>query len=241
MQGRWPGPVEVRRGWARADARPWNTSTPAAHLRLVRGSAAFVAEAARRVLEQGVVAVLSSPVLGSARLWEQAGFAPLVHLVLLRRGPAPPPAPLHAVEELDAGHRPDALAVDAAAFQPFWRVDATGMEEALTATSRSIMLGVWDRPGVLAGFAVVGVTGRMGYLQRVAVDPAHQGRAVGRSLTRASARWARSRGADALLLNTQPENTVALSLYESEGFEVLPDRLAVYAYPIEAAASLPGA
>ena len=241
MRGHWPGRVELRKGWARADARPWNAATPAAHLRLVRGSAGFLAEAAHQMLGPSVVAVLSSPVLGSARLWEEAGFASLVDLVLMRGGASMPPAPLHNVEPLGAEHREAALAVDGAAFRAFWRIDAAGLDEALDATARSVLLGVRDPSGILAGFAVVGVTGRMGYLQRAAVDPARQGRGVGRSLTRASARWARSHGADALLLNTQPGNTTALGLYESEGFERLPDRLAVYAYPLEAATSLPEA
>jgi ribosomal-protein-alanine N-acetyltransferase len=81
--------------------------------------------------------------------------------------------------------------------------------------------------GGLAGFAITGVGVTLAYLQRVAVDPACQGRGIGRSLVRSSARWAERQGARALMLNTQADNVPALNLYESEGFETLSEPLAV--------------
>ncbi len=81
--------------------------------------------------------------------------------------------------------------------------------------------------GRTTGYAIVGAGSIAGYLQRVAVHPDFQGAGLGRSLVRASMRWARRHGAHSILLNTQPDNEVAASLYRSEGFERLLDRLTV--------------
>ncbi len=77
----------------------------------------------------------------------------------------------------------------------------------------------------MLGFSIVGVTQSTGYLQRIAVDPRAQGHGVGRSLLRASLRWARRHRARSVLLNTQIDNEGAARLYESERFEPLPQRL----------------
>jgi hypothetical protein len=42
QRGSWPEPIRLRRGWAKAEARPWNDATPDASLRIIRGSAPFV-------------------------------------------------------------------------------------------------------------------------------------------------------------------------------------------------------
>jgi ribosomal-protein-alanine N-acetyltransferase len=81
--------------------------------------------------------------------------------------------------------------------------------------------------GGLAGFAITGVGVTIAYLQRLAVDPASQGRGIGRSLVRTSAKWAAREGARSLMLNTQLDNGPAIRLYETEGFEILSEPLAV--------------
>ena len=49
VDGVWPGPLSVRRGWSRAVARPWNDEAPDAAMRLIRGSHEFLGEASRRL------------------------------------------------------------------------------------------------------------------------------------------------------------------------------------------------
>ena len=50
---------------------------------------------------------------------------------------------------------------------------------------------------------------------------------MGRSLVRAAGRHARSGGARGILLNTQFDNESAIGLYRSEGFQLVPERLAL--------------
>jgi ribosomal protein S18 acetylase RimI-like enzyme len=77
------------------------------------------------------------------------------------------------------------------------------------------------------GYAVTGMTGDMGYLQRLAVDPDDAGRGIGRALVLDGLGWLRARGAVQALVNTQVDNERALGLYRSVGFRLLPTGLHV--------------
>jgi ribosomal protein S18 acetylase RimI-like enzyme len=193
-----------------------------------RGNASFIEECVEALLEMGAPGVLSPPLPSSAqRLWREAQFLPHAELSLLRLDLDRIGAPSHLVVAGSASDIREALRIDAAAFDEFWRFDRNAMEEALSSTRNSVIHVVRKAGGGLAGFAVTGVGVTIAYLQRLAVDPAAQGRGIGRSLVRSSARWASREGARSLLLNTQLENEPAIRLYESEGFRVLSEPLAV--------------
>jgi ribosomal protein S18 acetylase RimI-like enzyme len=228
IDGQWPGVVTLRRGWSRAVSRPWNDATPMAHLRIVRGGSDFVAACWESLAGLGVDGVLSPPLPPSAQqMWRQADFRPFADLQLLRHELDEIPAPDHLVSTGSDEDIPEALRIDAAAFDHFWRFDEAALAEAMESTPRSIIHVVRRGEGRLAGFAVTGLGQVIAYLQRVAVDPAHQRQGLGRSLVRTATRWARRNGARAIVLNTQVENEPARLLYEAEGFEVMGDRLAV--------------
>lgn len=228
VTGEWPEPITLRRGWARAESRPWNDSVALAHLRMQRGSSSFIGDCVEALDEMGAPGVLSPPLPRSAqRLWLEAGFEPYAELALLRLDLVDVPAPDHLVIQGTNSDIREALRIDAAAFDEFWRFDRNAMDEAISSTRVSAIHVVRNASGGLAGFAVTGIGVTIAYLQRLAVDPAGQGRGIGRSLVRTSARWARREGARTLMLNTQLDNEPAIRLYESEGFQVLPEPLSV--------------
>ncbi len=227
QRGTWPGKITLRRGWARAEARPWNDVEPQASLRLLRGGASFLGACTARLITLGATGVISPPLpLSARRSWEQAGFETYVDLALMRRSlEEPGPAPDHLVVENPECPLEDLLQIDAAAFPPFWRFNREGLEEAIQATSRSTTLTIQGGDGDPIAYAVVGFGSAISYLQRVAVSPEWQGHGMGRSLVRVAARKARGAGAKALLLNTQTDNDPAIKLYEDEGFVRLPEPL----------------
>lgn len=228
VTGTWPGTLVLRRGWARADARPWNTEVPDAQLRLVRGGGQFLASCTRHLLSSGAPAVISPPLTeGAERPWRTVGFGDFLVLELFRRQLDVPVAPPR--HPVTIGSRDDwgqALKIDREAFQGVWRLDGRGLAEALDATPRSALL-LAGRRGEPAGFAVVGSSGTSSYLQRVAVRPRHQRAGLGRALLREAMRWARRGGAQSMLLNTQPGNHAPAALYRAEGFTRLSDQLVV--------------
>ena len=117
------------------------------------------------------------------------------------------------------------LQVDAAAFDPFWRLDADGIHEARTATPSSR----WrvNRGIDVQAYSITGRARSQGYVQRLAVAARSQGRGLGTLLVLDALLWLRRGGARTALVNTQPENERALDLYQRCGFYMEPDRLAV--------------
>jgi ribosomal protein S18 acetylase RimI-like enzyme len=233
QRGTWPGRITLRRGWARADARPWNDEEPQASLRLLRGGSSFLQACGARLIELGVTGVVSPPLpLSSQRAWLQAGFEPYIDLALMRKSlDTNVGSPSHLVVEKPQVDLDDLLRIDSAAFSPFWRFNRGALEEAIAATSRSATLTILGSTGIPIAYAVVGFGSAIAYLQRVAVDPKWQGQGMGRSLVRMVARKARSAGAKVLLLNTQVDNISAIALYEDEGFVRLPEPLSLLRLP----------
>lgn len=156
----------------------------------------------------------------------QRGWKVAAHLHLLRHdmGRLPPEHPRsgprlrRATEsDLDA-----AVALDDATFPLEWRLGRSGLADALRATPQSrFRLARGSSEPV--GYAICGRSRRDGYVQRLAVAPAHQGRGLGRALTLDGLRWLKRWKATTASVNTYVGNDAALRLYESLGFvEVKP-------------------
>ncbi len=126
--------------------------------------------------------------------------------------------------------RPAVLAVDAASFSPFWQLDEWSLQDAIEATPFArfrVAFGPDGERGAVVGYAVAGRTPRRGYLQRLAVHPAWQGRGFGSALVLDGLRWMRRRGVERAVVNTQLENAAAHALYLRLGFREAPEGLAV--------------
>jgi ribosomal protein S18 acetylase RimI-like enzyme len=185
---------------------------------------------------------------------EQAGFQSAgfelherLHLLALdlTRGPGARPNPISWFRRVDGSRRGSVvrrarrrdrgrlLVVDNAAFPPFWQLDEGGLVEALRATPSSRLRVAVD-PEVV-GYAISGRAGQRGYLQRLAVDPEHQGNGIGRALAIDGLRWMARRGVEQAVVNTQYGNEAALAVYDQLGFRVQPGGLAVMTTRIPAA------
>jgi GNAT superfamily N-acetyltransferase len=227
--GDWPGRLVLRRGWAKAEARPWNADVPDASLRLIRGSSEFLAACGAYLLGIGVSGVASPPLPDAlSGMWLSAGFEPHLALDLYSRElVGSQPAPSHEVTTGGASDWEHMERIDHAAFPPLWRLDQDGLREAMGATPHSSLLLTHEKSRP-TGFAIVGAGSIAGYLQRVAVHPEFSGQGIGRSLVRAANKWAKRRGARSMVLNTQPDNDPAARLYVSEGFQKMLDQLTVF-------------
>jgi ribosomal protein S18 acetylase RimI-like enzyme len=201
---------------------PWRGSTSIGHLTVlgddVPTSPAAVAVALSRLAAQGYERVHTGalPELAIGAFLD-AGFTVEERLHLLSH-------PLGEVARVPRGatrrarrsDRDAVLALDHAAFEPFWRLDAAGLEEALVATPVSRFRVTVE--GGVTGYAVFGWAADRGYLQRLAVHPDAWGRGLGELLVRDGLRWLKRRGAHTALVNTQERNSRGLRLYQRLGF-----------------------
>lgn len=131
--------------------------------------------------------------------------------------------------------RPGALEVDRLAFDDFWALDLTGLDDAIKATPTARFRVLGRRPEGISAYAVTGRAATGGYIQRVAVHPAMQRRGIGAALISDALRWLARTGAHQTFVNTQEANTTALALYLSLGFELEPSGLTVMRLDLTAA------
>jgi ribosomal protein S18 acetylase RimI-like enzyme len=220
---------------ARLRVAPWRGDATTAHLTPGRGRptpaaiAQVLGELATSDYEIALTAALPP---AEQRPFLDAGFEvhERLHLFVHHLDDLPqldpPPAELRRGHHAD---RPQILTVDAAAFPPFWRLDAPGLEDALAATpSARLRVGTGQgQPRPILGYAVTGRAGPRGYVQRLAVDPAAQGTGIGGALVVDGLRWLRRWGAREVMVNTQEGNASAVRLYQRLGFHLQADGLAV--------------
>ena len=130
-------------------------------------------------------------------------------------------------------HHRALLRVDVSAFDPFWKLDRENLVEAIRATPSTRLRGAFSEGFV--GYAITGFAGDQGYLQRLAVNPDHQGRGVATSLVSDALAWLARRNATGASVNTQEHNVRALTLYERMGFTRVQPGLAVLRYQMTTA------
>lgn len=220
VEGSWPGPLELRAGWFRARARPWNDSVPDPMIRLERGGAEFLITVSRKLFELGASAAYSPALYpGSTGVWRRSGFEDHAHLDIMERslGNASSSTEPDFVREEPEPNWDSILDVDRAAFEGFWGMSRLGLQEAL-GTSRSNVLLVAEDAGHLLGYAIVGSQWGAVYLHRIAVRREDTGRGFGTALLTASLDWGARSGARSMVLNVRPENRRAKRLYKRHGF-----------------------
>jgi ribosomal protein S18 acetylase RimI-like enzyme len=223
----------VRRSDEHLRTGPWRGQDEVAYVAPVPGVALPSADGVRRTCARlagngfrRVITAALDP--AEANGFMRAGFTVRERLLVLSRSLHDlPPAPAVALRRARRADRPRVLAVDSQAFSTFWRLDGGGLEEAIRATPVARFRVGEAAGGVVVAYAIWGRAGRRGYLQRLAVEPAHQRAGFGAALVVDGLRWLRRRGGELAVVNTQTENHAALALYDRLGFRREPGGLVV--------------
>jgi len=196
-----------------------------------------IAGAVEHACRKGARSIRTSALFpAAAEAVEAAGFRTIDRLALLEleldeRAVGEFPAPEHPVRTLQPWMHGRAATVDQDAFGPVWGNDAAGLREVrrATPTHRARMVTVDRR---LVGFALSGAAADNGYLQRIAVAPAHRRRGIARDLVVDAARWMQAQGRSRCLVNTGVDNDAALALYQRLGFVRLTEVLTIAERPL---------
>lgn len=123
------------------------------------------------------------------------------------------PATLHDLDGV--------IAVDAGAFDDFWRYD----EASLRRYAAAERLAVAEREGRIIGYTLATVRGGEGTLGRLAVAAGERGRGTGSLLAGEAVAWMAGEGARAVTLSTQEHNIASRRMYRALGFRELPGAL----------------
>ena len=169
--------------------------------------------------------------------FERLGFESIQSLVLLEHtsiNSVDLSLPEHAADAVRLASSDDETAsrVDVAAFGAGWCIDRVGIGDVRSATPRHRARAV-RIDDQIAAYSISGRDGRNGYVQRLAVSPAHQHQGHGLVLVVDSLRWMARWRVQRVLVNTHIGNDAALGLYHRLGFTDLSDRLHVYERRIE--------
>ena len=227
-------------GWERARTGPWRGDGDIAYLAPLAPAGAPSVDFLHRCLETLTARGFAGVVTSALAPAEQRGFLAVgfeeyerLHLLShdLRDVPRPDKEVAQVLRRGRAADWPSVLAVDASAFAPFWRLDASGLSEAIDATPvtrfRVASSGRGARAHGVFAYAVTGLSANQGYLQRLAVHPDHRRSGLGRALGLDGLRWLRRKGVSEAVVNTQLGNDAALALYLSLGFCHEPIQLSV--------------
>jgi len=227
-----PGVDVIKWGPERARAGPWRGDQRVAYLSPVADapvpSAAFISRCLEQLAARGYQQVVTGALSpAESRGFLAAGFeiSEQLHLLAhdMRQLPdATSPVPLRRAWKRDQAV---VLSVDHAAFPPFWRLDPSGLIDAVRATPQ-VRYRVAELDQIV-GYAITGRAGRRGYIQRLAVHPDQSGNGIGAGLVADGLRWLRRWRCDQAVVNTQLDNGRALALYERLGFRRQPLGLSV--------------
>lgn len=223
-------------------------------------STSFIEHCCAMLDRQGFSCVVT-PALTPGELvpFLQAGFQAREQLYVLIHQlgaglPGTHPAGIE-MQRARTGDIPEALALDARAFDAFWRFDRHALLEACSATPQSrFRVARASEPiaprhpqphlpggllpkGTLMGYCITGRSRTQGFLQRLAVVPEAWGLGMGHALVYDGLAWLARRRARSCIVNTQQSNERAASLYVSCGFDMSPSGLFVLTRPLASGAT----
>jgi len=122
---------------------------------------------------------------------------------------------------------PRVVEVDAAAFQPVWRISQETMQRSLGQAAYSTVFLINDE---IVGYQISTSTGMNAHLARLAVLPNLQRKRIGHALVQDLQQYFYHRGAHHLSVNTQSNNSASLALYQRAGFHLTGDQFPVFQY-----------
>lgn len=241
MQRRSGGPLRILLdGDVSARVRTWPGRSEVAHLILsdhtLGPSASGLSDWVRTIQASGFDTIRTGAVSSHvANVFIDVGFREIQRLALLELDDPAVIArmrkmrtPLYELRQLRSLRSLQLAAdIDSRAFESDWDMDAPSIREACLATPHHhirLAVAADDQP---VGYMVTGRSATTGFVQRLAVDPRHEGMGVGSALLQDGLSWLARHRVDSILVNTHLDNRRALALYGRWGFQRVDQHLQV--------------
>ncbi|MDA9608379.1 GNAT family N-acetyltransferase, partial [Candidatus Actinomarina] len=118
------------------------------------------------------------------------------------------------------------LKLDERIFDRYWRNSSNSFHETLKSCVNNNLF-LQKNNGELIGYAILGETRKLSYLQRIGVDKSYQGLGYGEELLQSVLSFSKQKKFLSMKLNTQETNESALNLYKKNGFRVQKNKLII--------------
>jgi ribosomal-protein-alanine N-acetyltransferase len=164
----------------------------------------------------------------------KSGFEQTHRVVMLKCNPArvsrssSPPGLI--IRPMNLDDLPAVEVVDHAAFKPVWQNSQEALELAFRQAAVATVGEIDDQ---LIAYQISTSTPMGGHLARLAVHPQFQKRHIGLAMVEDMLAQFEKRGARAVTVNTQQDNSASLALYERIGFRRTGEEYPVYQYTLQ--------
>ncbi|MDA8897044.1 GNAT family N-acetyltransferase, partial [Acidimicrobiia bacterium] len=129
-------------------------------------------------------------------------------------------------KKLDVGDFSYLLDLDKEIFESYWRNSFNSFQETLKSCVNNYLF-IQKKGDQTIGYAILGETRRLSYLQRIGVDKLYQKQGYGEELLKSVLSFSKKKKFLTMKLNTQEENESALKLYKKNGFNIQKNKLVI--------------
>ena len=118
------------------------------------------------------------------------------------------------------------LDLDKTIFEPYWRNSYNSFHETLKSCINNYLF-IQKEKNQTIGYAILGETRKLSYLQRIGVSKNYQKQGYGEDLLKSVLAFSKKKKFLTMRLNTQETNESALNLYKKNGFSIQKNKLVI--------------
>ena len=212
--------------------RKWNDCCPYVYFEKVYGGHSLLKKAAN-ISKYNEISFHSSMIKeNQVNSWEAAGWFPYKKLYVCVQNMkyfsknTVENSTNVSQKSLEISDFSNLLDLDEAIFEPYWRNSINSFHETLKSCLNNYLF-IQKKKDEIIGYAILGETRKLSYLQRIGVSKNHQKQGYGDELLKSVLTFSKKKKFLTMRLNTQETNESALNLYKKNGFSIQKNKLVI--------------